>query len=181
MTSKEWIKKELNSLKEFLDQTNAPVVFAHNDLLPANILYDKEEDHVWFIDYEYASYNYRGFDIGNHFCEFAGTRSPLQWEAYPSKAEQMEFLRAYLGEPNTCQFSHVGGETDAEHELERLYVEANQFSLAAHLFWGTWAFVQSETSDIDYDYMGYGLARLGEYLNRKHEFLSLQLTLSVYE
>lgn len=28
--------------------------------------------HVHFIDYEYSSYNYQAFDIGNHFNEFAG-------------------------------------------------------------------------------------------------------------
>lgn len=28
--------------------------------------------HVRFIDYEYSSYNYLAFDIGNHFNEFAG-------------------------------------------------------------------------------------------------------------
>jgi thiamine kinase-like enzyme len=26
-----------------------------------------------FIDYEYAGYNYRAFDIADHFCEFAGS------------------------------------------------------------------------------------------------------------
>ena len=29
-------------------------------------------DHVRWIDYEYASMNYLPFDIGNHFCEYAG-------------------------------------------------------------------------------------------------------------
>ena len=28
---------------------------------------------VHFIDYEYAFLNYQAFDIGNHFCEYAGT------------------------------------------------------------------------------------------------------------
>lgn len=27
---------------------------------------------LYFIDFEYGSYNYRGFDIGNHFNEYAG-------------------------------------------------------------------------------------------------------------
>ena len=33
---------------------------------------DTSPDKVYFIDYEYASYNYRGYDIGNHFAEYAG-------------------------------------------------------------------------------------------------------------
>jgi len=27
---------------------------------------------VSFIDFEYVGYNYQAFDIGNHFCEYAG-------------------------------------------------------------------------------------------------------------
>ena len=27
---------------------------------------------VSFVDYEYSGLNYAAFDIGNHFCEFAG-------------------------------------------------------------------------------------------------------------
>lgn len=27
---------------------------------------------VTFIDFEYVAFNYQAFDIGNHFCEFAG-------------------------------------------------------------------------------------------------------------
>lgn len=29
-------------------------------------------DEINFIDYEYSSVSYRGFDIGNHFAEYAG-------------------------------------------------------------------------------------------------------------
>lgn len=31
-----------------------------------------KEGPVGFIDYEYGAYTYRGFDIGNHFTEYAG-------------------------------------------------------------------------------------------------------------
>ena len=27
---------------------------------------------MFLIDFEYAFYNYRAFDIANHFCEYAG-------------------------------------------------------------------------------------------------------------
>jgi len=33
---------------------------------------DISPDKLYFIDYEYASYNYRGYDLGNHFAEYAG-------------------------------------------------------------------------------------------------------------
>ena len=29
-------------------------------------------DKIRFVDMEYSGYNYRGFEIAHHFCEFAG-------------------------------------------------------------------------------------------------------------
>ena len=29
-------------------------------------------DKISFIDHEYAMFNYQPYDIGNHFCEYAG-------------------------------------------------------------------------------------------------------------
>lgn len=56
-----------------LDDPNFPVVFCHNDVQALNILFNGSKDKVYFIDFEYASYNYRGWDIGNHMCEYCGT------------------------------------------------------------------------------------------------------------
>lgn len=47
-------------------------VFAHNDLLSGNLLLSGEdgaaEKRITIIDFEYASYNYRAWDIANYFC-----------------------------------------------------------------------------------------------------------------
>lgn len=56
---------------------DSPIVFCHNDLLLANIIYNAEKNTVTFIDYEYSNYNYQAFDIGNHFAEFAGKMSSV--------------------------------------------------------------------------------------------------------
>lgn len=57
-----------------VNKIQSPVIFAHNDLLLGNILYDpSSESKVTFIDYEYADFNFQAHDIGNHFDEFAGT------------------------------------------------------------------------------------------------------------
>ncbi len=42
-------------------QTPLPIVFAHNDLLPANILDDGER--LWLIDFEYAGFSTAMFDL----------------------------------------------------------------------------------------------------------------------
>lgn len=81
------------------------LALCHNDLLSGNILlYDatKHSDgytgsirDVYLIDYEYAAYNYRAFDIGNHFCEFGGFDFDIVNE-FPSEDVRREFIEAYL-------------------------------------------------------------------------------------
>lgn len=63
---------EYQTLKDSLCKINSPVVFCHNDLLLTNILHNKGENKVTFIDFEYSAYNNQAFDIANHFAEFAG-------------------------------------------------------------------------------------------------------------
>jgi thiamine kinase-like enzyme len=64
----------LNNSK-YLPKVNSPVVFSHNDLQEGNILirpeFECENDKLVLIDFEYCSYNYRGFDLANHFCEWS--------------------------------------------------------------------------------------------------------------
>ncbi|XP_019402150.1 PREDICTED: ethanolamine kinase 2 isoform X3 [Crocodylus porosus] len=72
--SLEVLEQEVAWVQEYLSQLGSPVVLCHNDLLCKNIIYNETEGHVRFIDYEYTSYNYQAFDIGNHFNEFAGVK-----------------------------------------------------------------------------------------------------------
>ncbi|XP_057290691.1 ethanolamine kinase 1-like isoform X2 [Hydractinia symbiolongicarpus] len=58
-------------------------------------------------------------------------------------------------------------------DVDGLYVQVNQFSLASHLFWGIWALVQAHVSQIDFDYMEYGILRFNEYFARKDKCLAL--------
>ena len=47
-------------------------VLAHNDLLAGNVLVNESTGAIRFIDYEYSACGYAGFDVANHFCEYAG-------------------------------------------------------------------------------------------------------------
>ena len=57
-----------------------------------------------FIDYEYGDYNYREYDIANHFNEFVGMGDKnglLNYQKYyPSKPFQLKWIEAYLKESN---------------------------------------------------------------------------------
>lgn len=103
-----------------LEKLDSPIVFSHNDLLYGNIIYDQEKGntlkkilnhqsifdtlHLYilgeasFIDYEYGCYAFRGFDIGNHFNEFAGFE--CEYWRYPTKEFQMKWYDWYLTENN---------------------------------------------------------------------------------
>lgn len=74
------------ALAEELEQAQAPlpVVFGHNDLLPANFLDDGKK--LWLIDFEYAGFNTAMFDL-------AGAAS----NAGMGEDEAEELLAAYFG------------------------------------------------------------------------------------
>ena len=67
-------------------QVPLPIVFGHNDLLPANILDDGER--LWLIDFEYAGFSTAMFDL-------AGAASNAGFS--PEEAEDL--LDAYFGGP----------------------------------------------------------------------------------
>ncbi|XP_019865531.1 ethanolamine kinase [Aethina tumida] len=164
--SKKRISEEVQYLKEVLGKLQSPVVFAHNDLLLGNVIYTEEKGTVNFIDFEYAAPNYQAFDIANHFAEFAGV-DEVDYSKYPNKELQYDWLTTYLKEYNN--------RVPSISEVDRLYVQVNQFALMAHVFWGIWSLLQAEHSDIDFDFMDYGALRFNEYLKRKEEFLALNL------
>uniref|UniRef100_F1L258 ethanolamine kinase n=1 Tax=Ascaris suum TaxID=6253 RepID=F1L258_ASCSU len=66
------LRSDYAKLQQLINALKTRIVFCHNDLLIQNILYDSSTGKVSFIDYEYAGFNYQGFDIANHFCEYAG-------------------------------------------------------------------------------------------------------------
>ncbi|GJX37554.1 probable ethanolamine kinase isoform X1 [Tanacetum coccineum] len=104
---------------------NAPVVFAHNDLHSGNLMLNDDERKLYFLDFEYGSYSYRGFNIGNHFNENAGY--DCDYKLYPSKNEQYHFFRHYLNPENPNEVS--------DNDLEALYVEANCYHAGFTLVW----------------------------------------------
>ncbi|KAI5640859.1 hypothetical protein M9H77_00161 [Catharanthus roseus] len=157
------IHNEVTNLKELTGQLHAPVVYAHNDLLSGNLMLNDDEDKLYFIDFEYGSYSYRGFDIGNHFNEYAGY--DCDYSLYPNKEEQYHFFRNYLHPERPEEVS--------DKDLHALYVETNVYMLASHLYWALWALIQAKMSPIDFDYLGYFFLRYNEYKRQKDTYLSL--------
>ncbi|XP_068170133.1 choline kinase alpha isoform X2 [Antennarius striatus] len=171
------LPQEMEMLKSLLESIHSPVVFCHNDCQEGNILLLKgrqksDKEKLMFIDFEYSSYNYRGFDIGNHFCEWIydyNTDEPpffkVNAHAYPSKAQQFHFIENYLRESDP-DFVNLS-EEDQMKVKEELYVEVNRFSLASHFFWGLWSIIQARLSTIQFGYLEYAEARFEAYFQQK--------------
>eukprot|EP00878_Enallax_costatus_P046645 GHUV01056890.1.p1 GENE.GHUV01056890.1~~GHUV01056890.1.p1 ORF type:complete len:271 (+),score=63.88 GHUV01056890.1:192-1004(+) len=170
------LEQDVQQVAATCSMTHSPVVFGHNDLLSGNILvlqqpgFDPEdpdrEGPVGFIDYEYGAYTYRGFDIGNHFTEYAGFEG--DYTRYPNKEQQELFFRHYLAADN-------GTAADTplpSDQLDRLSAEANVWALASHLYWGIWALIQACHSPMDFDYIQFSNTRLGEMRRRKDAFIA---------
>ncbi|XP_035498172.2 choline kinase alpha isoform X1 [Scophthalmus maximus] len=171
------LPQEMDLLKSLLESTPSPVVFCHNDCQEGNILLlnnhqNSDTQRLMLIDFEYSSYNYRGFDIGNHFCEWMYDYTCEEFpffrvdaQAYPSKAQQLHFIENYLRE------SDRGFERLSEDERTKLkqemYTEVNRFSLASHFFWGLWSIIQARLSTIKFGYLEYAQARFDAYFQQK--------------
>ncbi|CAJ2642101.1 unnamed protein product [Trifolium pratense] len=160
------LHEEIHDLQVLCDRLKSPVLFSHNDLLSGNIMINHEEDALYLIDYEYASYNYRGFDIGNHFAEYAGFE--CDYSLYPNMNEQYHFFRHYLQPDKPHEVP--------ENDLKTLYVEANIYALASHLFWSLWGLIQAKMSPIDFDYLDYFFLRYKEYKRKKEKHVSMALS-----
>ncbi|KAM3968238.1 ethanolamine kinase 1 [Aphomia sociella] len=157
------LRIEFERLKSHLNKTESPIVFAHNDLLLGNVIYNQDEGTIAFIDFEYATYNYQAFDIANHFNEFVGLSiEDIDYKRYPSKEFQTSWIKVYLSE-------YLDVDTPSESEIKKVYTEVQRHALASHFLWGVWSLVQFELSDIDFDFGRYAEIRLNRYYELKDD------------
>ncbi|OQR86068.1 choline/ethanolamine kinase [Thraustotheca clavata] len=161
------ISDALTRLKSYLSTISSPVVFCHNDLNYSNIMLTHDTNDIIFIDFEFGHYNPRGFDLGNYFGEWCyfmhgppiEVGDPL---TYPSVDQQRQFCKAYLSQ------------TASEQEIEQLRMEANVYTLAAHLYWAVWAIAQSPKSTKEFNYFAYGIGRWQLYQAQENSIVNMQ-------
>lgn len=176
-------------------------VFCHNDLLSGNILIQntisvnpsRAVGEVTIIDYEYAGYNSRAYDLANHFNEFAGFDFNIR-EKFPSKELRSMYIGSYLEDALSLVHadqevaSYFGNNVSASlgdqlrFDFKLLDTEQREsliagfdhvllhFTLVSHFFWGTWSIVQAGMSSIDFDFLGYAKLRYDGYKYHKELF-----------
>ncbi|KAJ8978686.1 hypothetical protein NQ317_015655 [Molorchus minor] len=166
------LRAETEWLKKRIDAENTPVVFCHNDMQEGNILMcldaDKEnnnaEPKIVIIDFEYCSYNYRAFDVANHFIEwmydYTEPNYPFfseDFSKYPTEKQRLTFIRAYLDERGSRE------------NPKKLMREVELFTMASHFFWSLWGFINADTSKIPFGYWEYACSRLSCYQQLKQK------------
>ncbi|THD21843.1 Choline/ethanolamine kinase [Fasciola hepatica] len=194
----EWLKQNLIERQD----DAFPVVFCHNDFQENNILVLNNPDVDGFydvlpIDFEYSGYNFRGFDIGNHFNEWCYDYTcpdppyfTYDFDSYPTLSQQKEFWNTYLTARITerrtsIDTSKSAGDTlngsstttphpleDTKEDFEKLWLEATFGALFSHLFWAAWSLIQSQISSIRFEFSKYASARMDAYYRMKNSLKS---------
>lgn len=124
-------------------QTALPIVFGHNDLLPANFLDDGRR--LWLIDFEYAGFSTAMFDL-------AGAASNAGMNA----GESETLLSAYFG----------GAPTP---EVRRSHAAMQCASLLREAMWSMVSELHLDAPGVDYlAYTEENLARLDAALDAYH-------------
>lgn len=74
----------------------------------------------------------------------------IDFARIPDKDFQHDWLKLYLAE-----YKSAVGESGpvTEDEIESLYQVVNKFILVSQVFWSTWALVQAEISELDFDFI----------------------------
>ena len=185
---KEVVKKEFHWLKAILELVNSPIVSCHCDLLSGNVIVPEDFDFqarqgtenplpssvgqnpIKFIDYEYMLPAPRAFDIANHLAEWQGFN--CNRDAIPEPSISNPVLVKW------CE-SYLNSTKSDPKEIEILINEVSMFYGLPGFYWGIWAMIQSELSNIEFDYAKYGKLRLGEYWDWKAKNRNLIESVSV--
>lgn len=187
------IAAELEFVRKCVSKSKSVVTFCHNDLQEGNILLPRASSgnirtplvvgkmslhhslsttnasRLVVIDFEYASYNYRGFDFANHFVEYSINYDvdlapfyEIDERQFPSDQLQQNFFVSYLSE-----LEPSSSEAECKQKAKAMIEETRPFIPVSHFFWGVWGLLQVEVSPVDFGFAEYGRDRLGLYYKNK--------------
>ncbi|KAH8329333.1 hypothetical protein KR074_008044 [Drosophila pseudoananassae] len=140
--------------------------------LDSSFTIDSEPDLI-IIDFEYCAYNYRGYDLANHFIEWTFDYTNPQYpyfhhnkSNYATGQQRRDFIVQYLK-----SYHDDENYSPKVQELEKVDEEIRFFTMLSHLFWSLWSIINL-TSAIEFGYWEYGIARIVEYQKLKSDYLS---------
>ena len=126
-----WLHERSVAIEDAFTAAPLAPVPCHNDLLPANVLFDG--DHVWILDFEYAGMNDLFFDLGN-----------LSVNSAFGPHDDERLVDSYFGKVSDARLARL--------RLMKIMSEFRE---------GMWAVVQQAISTLDTDFVAYADERLG--------------------
>ena len=127
---------DINILKEKLYIPDHKLLPCHNDLLAGNII--SKDNQIFIIDFDYSGNNDPCFELGNLSVEMDYNDEQID-----------ELVKSYYGEIKEDIISRV-----------------NLQGIVSDIGWSLWSYVQSENSNIDFDYSGHAIYRLDRAINK---------------
>ncbi|XP_052758111.1 choline/ethanolamine kinase isoform X2 [Galleria mellonella] len=162
-------KTSFETMTQYEDQNTSDSIISH--------MSDSGEPKLVLIDFEYCAYNYRGFDIANHFQEWMYDYNNPEYpfydevlENYPTLEQKEIFIKEYLKHYQS-NLSDAKDTTPSIDDVNQLLSEVDALALATHLFWSLWSMVNASKSNIPFGYWEYSLSRLETYLRLKQEVI----------
>ena len=123
--------KVMDDIEAATKRDPVPDVASHNDLLSENFIIDADGK-MWIIDWEYGGMTDPYFDLGDHVME------------HPySRAEERLVIETYCGGMD-----------------ERFFGRMMLYKIVSAVWWAVWAMIQHTVSQIDFDYMEWGMERV---------------------
>lgn len=160
--SMELLEKEIAEIEGFLSEQESPSVFCHNDMVASNVLLRDtdqsftdddsvvERERLVLIDFGFAFYNYRAYEIANTMAECGMSYDTPEYPYYSVDLDMMEndslfrtFCSGYLDQlyedmdsPEKMRRQLLTG--DRRRDLNMLINEGRRFLPLPHFFWATW-------------------------------------------
>jgi len=195
---------ELEFMKKKLKEIDGKVVFCHNDLNANNIFLRESgldlNNAIIFIDFEYCSYNFRGYDIGNFLIErtfdYNYEKPPYffnDFKNYPEDDFIKELATFYtffdLIYPLKMQFDLkifdatveelmdlliknkcVGNLDEFLKNVEKMVWEIRIGTLVSLFYWILWSGSICQDPNIKFNYLEHGIKRMEIYIKLKKKW-----------
>ena len=156
-------------------------VLSHNDVCVGNILYLQNSNELKFIDFEYSSYNFRGYDFATYFgvCN----KHKFNKNDIPTKEQRIHFIKCYLNSLKNIKHSNDNtkyidinktksfmNELKNDNEYNIFILKCDfiilEYMLLNCFIWGLWAINQYNFDACgDCDYLYYAFIRLNLQYN----------------
>ncbi|CAJ0583872.1 unnamed protein product, partial [Mesorhabditis spiculigera] len=109
------------------------MTLCHNDLRLNNVIYQREKEQVFFVDFEYAGLNYAVYDIAHYFWQHNGAQNRMDFQTVNPENRKL-FASEYLRE--------LYQKAPTKHEVDALLKNVLHFEAANHFLWSIWSRIQ---------------------------------------